>query len=162
MRYYLAEISSSFGSKPIKIRITIDKNGNFRHTVSEITTQPAVITVNLSTIAVNSSDTFLYHKTTNREIYDKALKKASKCSDVILWNENNELTEMTTGNLVLEMDGKLLTPRSECGLLCGTFRSHLVKNGTIIETIITKDDLLKCTRIFRINSVRKWQQCELL
>ena len=76
--------------------------------------------------------------------------------DVLLYNENNEMTEFTIGNLVAEMDGELFTPPISCGLLAGTFRAHLLETGKIKECVIHKDDLANCAKIFLINSVRKW------
>ncbi len=78
------------------------------------------------------------------------------CDDLLLWNENDELTEFTIGNLVVEMDGELFTPPISCGLLAGTFRSHLLETGQIRERVIRKDELSKCSKVFLVNSVRKW------
>jgi para-aminobenzoate synthetase/4-amino-4-deoxychorismate lyase len=76
--------------------------------------------------------------------------------DVLLYNENNELTEFTIGNLVAVIDGKFFTPPVSCGLLAGTFRSHLLETGKISERVIYKDGLGKCSKLFLVNSVRKW------
>ena len=81
--------------------------------------------------------------------------------DVLLYNENDELTEFTIGNLVAEMDGELFTPPISCGLLAGTFRSHLLETGQIKERVISKDDLEKCSKLFLVNSVRKWVKVDL-
>jgi para-aminobenzoate synthetase / 4-amino-4-deoxychorismate lyase len=70
---------------------------------------------------------FLFHKTTNRDIYDQAAIEGY--DDVLLFNENDELTEFTIGNLVVKMDGELFTPPIECGLLAGTFRAELLASG---------------------------------
>jgi para-aminobenzoate synthetase/4-amino-4-deoxychorismate lyase len=80
--------------------------------------------------------------------------------DVLLYNENNELTEFTIGNLVVEIDGKFYTPPISCGLLAGTFRDHLLETGQIAERIVHVDELEKCTRMFMINSVRRWQRVQ--
>jgi len=76
--------------------------------------------------------------------------------DVLLSNENDELTEFTIGNLVAEIDGELFTPSVACGLLAGTFRSHLLETGEIKERVISKDELENCSKLFLVNSVRKW------
>jgi len=76
--------------------------------------------------------------------------------DVLLYNENNELTEFTIGNLVAEMDSKFFTPPISCGLLAGTFRSHLLETREISERVIHKDELGKYSKLFLVNSVRKW------
>jgi len=78
------------------------------------------------------------------------------CNDLLLWNENDELTEFTIGNLVVELDGNLFTPPISCRLLAGTFRSYLLETGQVHERVIRKDELSKCAKVFLVNSVRKW------
>jgi len=80
---------------------------------------------------------------------------------VLLYNENDELTEFTIGNLVVEMDGKLYTPPITCGLLAGTFREHLLETGQVEERIIQVEELSNAINIFLVNSVRKWQEIKL-
>jgi para-aminobenzoate synthetase / 4-amino-4-deoxychorismate lyase len=41
-------------------------------------------------------------------------------------------------------------------LLAGTFRSYLLEMGKIKERAIYKDELKKCSKVFLVNSVRKW------
>ncbi|WP_345321523.1 hypothetical protein [Candidatus Villigracilis proximus] len=43
-----------------------------------------------------------------------------------------------------------------CGLLAGTLRAHLLETGKIKERVIHKDELTHCTKIYLVNSVRKW------
>ncbi|MCY7285103.1 MAG: aminotransferase class IV, partial [Cyanobacteria bacterium CAN_BIN43] len=78
--------------------------------------------------------------------------------DVILWNENGELTEFCTGNLVVELDGKWYTPPVACGLLAGTFRAWLLNQNIVQERIIRVKELANCSRVFLVNSVRQKQE----
>jgi len=110
---------------------------------------------------VNSKNIFLFHKTTHRDVYDSARKDFPEFDDVLLYNENDELTEFTIGNLVVEMDGKLYTPPITCGLLAGTFREHLLETGQVEERIIQVEELSNAINIFLVNSVRKWQEIKL-
>jgi para-aminobenzoate synthetase/4-amino-4-deoxychorismate lyase len=110
---------------------------------------------------VASADPFLYHKTTHRQVYDAAQASRADCDDVLLWNERGEITEACIANVVVQLDGKLLTPPVECGLLPGTFRAHLLDQGKVREEIITVDTLKQCTRIYVVNSVRKWSEALL-
>ena len=82
--------------------------------------------------------------------------------DALLYNERNELTEFTIGNLVIEMAGKLYTPPVSCGLLAGTFRAHLLETGQVEQRIIRVEELADCSKIFLVNSVRKWQEVNLI
>ncbi|MCA9921023.1 MAG: aminotransferase class IV, partial [Anaerolineales bacterium] len=78
------------------------------------------------------------------------------------WNERGELTEASSSNIVLTLDGKLLTPPVSSGLLPGTMRACLLANGRIHERILTLDDLQHCDDIYLINSVRKWKTAVLV
>ena len=118
--------------------------------------------VKLAAAPVNSADVFLYHKTTWRTVYEKARQSQSDCDEVLLFNERDELTEASIANLVFELDGDLVTPPVTCGLLAGTLRGDLIKQGRISEKIVTLGDLARCTQIFLINSVRGWQKAELI
>ncbi|MFM8007271.1 MAG: aminotransferase class IV, partial [Dolichospermum sp.] len=72
---------------------------------------------------IDSSNIFLYHKTTNRQVYEIAKASFPDCDDVLLWNERGEITETCIGNIVVDLNGELLTPPVQCGLLAGTFRA---------------------------------------
>ena len=108
----------------------------------------------LAASPVSRDDVFLYHKTTNRAVYERA--RLADADDVLLWNEQGELTESTIANLVLELDGARVTPPVECGLLAGTLRGELLDRGEIGERIVAVDDLRRATRLWLINSVQGW------
>ena len=99
---------------------------------------------------------FLYHKTTHRGFYPAISPAAGEYDDLVLWNEQGEATETTIANLVIEHDGRRITPPVESGLLPGVFRRHLLESGEIVEAVVTLDDLRRAERVFAVNSVRKW------
>ena len=152
MNDQLEQLAGHFNS-PQRVRILLDKHGEFKTEAKDFQSQEKVFKVCLAEKPVNSNDVFLFHKTTQREMYPTI---PAEFDDVLLYNENDELTEFTIGNLVVEMDGELFTPPISCGLLAGTFRSHLLETGKIRERVIHKDELGKCSKIFLVNSVRKW------
>jgi para-aminobenzoate synthetase/4-amino-4-deoxychorismate lyase len=116
-----------------------------------------IINARLAAKPIDSGDVFLFHKTTHRQVYERARLPYPDCDDVLLYNEHGEATEFTIGNLVVELDGDLLTPPIACGLLNGTFRAHLLETGQVTERPIPISTLAHCTRIFRVNSIRKWE-----
>jgi para-aminobenzoate synthetase / 4-amino-4-deoxychorismate lyase len=146
------QLAGQFNS-PQKVRILLNKQGEFKTETKDFQSQEKIFKVCLAEEAINSNDVFLFHKTTQREIYPTV---PAGFDDVLLYNENNELTEFTIGNLVAEIDGELFTPPIPCGLLAGTFRSHLLEIGKIKERVIRKDELRKCSKLFLVNSIRKW------
>ena len=111
---------------------------------------------------VDSSDPFLFNKTTHRKVYEDQLAQHAASDEVILHNERGEVTECCNGNLVAVFDGEQYTPPRQCGLLGGTFRAELLERGEIRERIILLEDLQQATDLYLINSVRKWVQLTLV
>jgi para-aminobenzoate synthetase / 4-amino-4-deoxychorismate lyase len=62
----------------------------------------------------------------------------------------------------LEIQEELWTPPVSCGLLAGTFREKLMKEGKIHEKVLTIADLRQSSKVWFINSVRKWLEVELV
>ncbi|ACL67350.1 aminotransferase class IV [Anaeromyxobacter dehalogenans 2CP-1] len=110
---------------------------------------------------VDSADAFLRFKTSRREPFERARACHPESDEVILWNERGELTETSTGNLVLERGGRRLTPPASAGLLPGTFRAHLLEAGELEEAALTLGDLSRAERIWQVSSVRGWVELKL-
>ncbi len=105
---------------------------------------------------IDDSDPFLFHKTTQRTVYDTALQRHPEVDEVVLWNARGQLTESTRANLVLEIEGQCWTPVIDCGLLAGTYRAELLARGRIHEAELPISALESADRVFLINSVRGW------
>ena len=116
--------------------------------------------VGLAERPIDPADVFLYHKTTNRARFEQA--RVPGLDDVILWNPSGEATESTTANLVVEVDGRLVTPPVDCGLLAGTLRAELLAKGEIVEGAVAMDWLRKAPQVWLINSVREWRRVTLV
>lgn len=153
----LENFSAKFDT-PQRVRILVNKIGaiSLESRLLQITDNS--FKASLAEKPINSRDVFLYHKTTNRNNYPAP---AHGMNDVLLYNEKNELTEFTIGNLVVEMAGGLFTPPVSCGILAGTFREYLLETSQVKERVIYKDELQKCQKIFLVNSVRKWVKVEI-
>jgi para-aminobenzoate synthetase/4-amino-4-deoxychorismate lyase len=162
---YLQDAGSGLPPAPHRMRLLMDRQGSLSHQVFTLNETNAddrpPIRLKIARQPINSGEVFLYHKTTLREIYETARRDQPDCDDVLLYNERGELTEATIANLVIELDGELLTPPVESGLLAGTFRTQLLDQRKIREKIITRADLARCSQIFLINSVRGWQKAEM-
>ncbi|MBO8155782.1 MAG: aminodeoxychorismate synthase component I [Bacillaceae bacterium] len=140
-----------------KVRLLLSKNGDVTVEGQETTPIRGPVQAALAKEPIHSDNPYFYHKTTNRKIYEIHTQGAAKdIFSVLLWNEKEELTEFTFGNLVAEIDGEKVTPPVHCGLLPGTLRKKLLQEGVIKERIIRKDELARCSKIWFINSVRGW------
>jgi para-aminobenzoate synthetase/4-amino-4-deoxychorismate lyase len=111
---------------------------------------------------VREDDVFLYHKTTHREVYERARRSRPDCDDVILWNTRGEATETTLANLVVDINGESVTPPVACGLLAGTMRSRLLADGIVKERVLRREEVLGAQSVRLINSVRGWIPAELV
>lgn len=136
-----------------KIRLLLDEKGAISLQSNTLADDNNPVYASLSPTTIDSSNRFLYHKTTKRDFYPNA----SLEREYLLSNERGELTEFVTGNLVLFIDGNWLTPPVSSGLLPGTFRGTLIKAGKIKEKVLCVDDLDRAEKIALINSVRKWR-----
>lgn len=149
--------AQQFPNQKQKVRLLISKDGDIHleHVqIHPMGDDPKSITLAKQSISKNNK--FLYHKTTHRSVYEQARKVNTDVFDVLLWNEEGELTEFTNGNLVMEIDGQLYTPPVSSGLLAGTFREKLLAEGKIQERVLTLKDYESCERMWFINSVRRW------
>ena len=118
--------------------------------------------VGLAPSPVDSSDPLLFHKSTRRDLYDAARASLPDCDDALLWNERGELTESTRANLVVALDGELVTPPLDCGLLPGILRERLLARGRIVERVLRIEDLASASGLWLISSLRGWIPAELI
>ena len=105
---------------------------------------------------VDRGDVHLYHKCADRTRYDAAVASAPGKFDVVLWNGDGQATELTRGNLVVELDRRRVTPPVDCGLLGGVLRAELLERGEIEERVLALDDVRAATRLWFVNSLRGW------
>ncbi len=143
IRYRIRLTLSEHGELSVEDRqIKCDNTGVQKIAVSEQRTDP--------------EDLFLYHKTTNRSLYDKEFNKYNPLGycDVIFINNRDELTEGAISNIFLKIKGRLYTPPVSCGLLNGIYREYHLKQNDVEETILNREMLQTAEKIYVCNSVR--------
>ena len=140
-----------------RARLLVSESGEARVESAPLDALPAgPVRVALAADPVSRSDVFLYHKTTRRDVYDSRRGLDREVFDVLLSNEDGELTEFTTGNLVVELDGRRWTPPRACGLLAGTMRAELLERAEIAERTLTASHLAGNPPMWFVNGVRGW------
>lgn len=147
-----------------RVRLTLDKRGKITLEHTQIADRGFNKTkwrVCIHKGNVNSKDRFLYHKTTNRQVYTDALNANPGFDDVILKNEKNEITESCFGNIIIKKKNEYLTPYYNSGLLNGTMREFLLQRKKVKEAVISESDLYEADKIFIINSVRGFIKLKL-
>ncbi|MFC4713603.1 aminodeoxychorismate synthase component I [Planococcus dechangensis] len=152
----LDELAAQYPQGTFKVRMTLDRSGNVEAQAAAVSPIQQPVHCALAATPVDSKDAFLYHKTTNRRIYEQHQESAPSAFSVLLWNEREELTEFTIGNLVAEKDGRFYTPPVSSGLLAGTYREQLLDEGRIEVKVLKKDQLDSFDAIWFINGVRGW------
>ena len=120
---------------------------------------PETVLIDFANEDVESSNSFLFHKTTLRAHYDAALAKGRENGffDVLFCNQNSEVTEGCISNLIILRNGSYYTPALGSGLLGGVMRRHLLESGgdyPVCEKILSRDEVLSADRVFVCNSVR--------
>ncbi len=148
----LQELDGICAEEPQRLRLQLSQKGQWKIELARLGTMPESVNLRLATLPVDSKDIFLFHKTTNRSVYDS--RRLENCDDVILFNESGEITETTISNLFLEIRGRLLTPYVGSGLLAGTYRQNMLKTGRAKESRLLIKDLKRADRLFVANSVR--------
>lgn len=141
-------------SSPLRVRLLVGADGEPRVECSPLAPPRARLRARLSPAPVDPWDRALYHKTTAREMYESRLASAPGFDEVLLVNTRGELTEFTTGNLVIVTDGTAFTPPVSSGLLPGVARAALLQQRVLTERVLTPADLDGAGAVYLVNSVR--------
>jgi para-aminobenzoate synthetase / 4-amino-4-deoxychorismate lyase len=163
LRSELERVAAGLGQVRHRIRLLVAKGGRITLEAEPLPAGAARIPcVAVASGPVDASDRFLYHKTTNRGVYEAARAVRPDVDDVLLFNEKGEITESTIANIAVEIEGTLYTPPVSCGLLGGTLRAHLLHQGELVERPIAVESLLQSRRVFLLNSVRGKYRVEVV
>lgn len=161
VREALEQRAALLPARPRKIRLALSADGAL--SIEDVDVKPSTPErVALAADPVSSGDEWLRHKTSRRGVYERALAARPGADDVLLWNERHELTETCSANLVLEIDGRRLTPPVSAGLLPGTFRCHLLERGELEQATLPIAALRRASALYLINSVRRFCELRLL
>lgn len=150
-----------------RVRILLAPSGAFSITASPIAmpkpgsktdSRSAVQTFVISHCRTESSNPYLFHKTTHRRFYDDAYAAQAAPYghiDVVFLNERGEITEGSRSNIFARIGEKICTPPIDCGVLAGTFRASLLEDSAqnVCERILTLDDLKTAEQLFLGNSI---------
>lgn len=161
LRQGLDSMGPNAPATPHRVRLTVDSGGEPCLEGAPLADLPHPYRVRPARTPLSSTDPFLFNKTTRRDVYDRALGEVAGCHDALLWNERGEVTETCIANVAFRIDGALVTPPRECGLLAGLQRAVLLERGELREEIVRLDDLSRVEEILLMNSVRGVWPAEL-
>lgn len=162
----LNDKSAAFEAESLyRVRLLLNESGDV--SISYAKHVPATAEfgrVRISPERTLSTDVFLRHKTTHRELYESqyASCRADGFDEVIFLNERDEVTEGAISNIFIRRAGKLLTPLLSSGVLPGVFRRHLLETDPAAhEAVLTVGDLESAEAIYLGNSLRGLREVKL-
>ncbi|MER2598008.1 MAG: aminodeoxychorismate synthase component I [Caldilineales bacterium] len=160
VQHLLNQLDAAALPDPARLRLLLAGDGTLRLDVEPLTLPAAAaphLRLALAAAPINSRELFLYHKTTQRAVYEQARAAHPDYDEVLLWNERGELTEATTANVVLALEDRWVTPPVSSGLLPGVLRGELLAAGRIHEQVITVEQVRQARALYLINSLRGWR-----
>lgn len=142
-------IRAAVGSDDRVVRLEL-RNG-----YAEISTRDVRNDRPLSIIVSDELHRPYYHKTTQREPFDRALARARRvgADDAVLVTAAGSVAEGTAWNLFWWDDGTLCTPAADLGILPGVGRRRVMELTPVREEQ-TPPDALRGRSLFLANSVR--------
>ncbi len=145
--------------KRVKVRLLVFRDGSSSVSAEEILTRrTSAWKIAMSAQPTDRGDVFLYHKTTNRSLYDSELKKyrLRGFDEILFRNKEGEITEGSISNILAKINGSWVTPDVQCGLLAGVYRGRLLNRmkGRLQTARISMRNLQQAERILLCNSVR--------
>ena len=162
-------LSERFSDSACRVRVLLDKDGGCHCSYeqvqgpdcielpSSLLPEESLPKVRVSTEKTDSGSCWLYHKTTNRSLYNKEYRASCRDGffDVLFLNERDKITEGAISNVFILHNGQYITPAVGDGLLAGVMRSRLLQQYPgIIQRSLTLDDLQRADAVFCCNSVR--------
>ncbi|MCI5183653.1 MAG: aminodeoxychorismate synthase, component I [Candidatus Electrothrix sp. AW1] len=147
-----------------RVRLLLHRDGH--HEISSVplpdpsenVSQQKPAKVLFSLKQVERHDPYLFHKTTQRQLYNDAFHQAKKQGyvDILFTNTAGEVTEGAISNIFIrsQKNEPLVTPPVHCGLLAGTYRRMLLEQGRAVERVLRREDLFAAEEVYLANSVR--------
>jgi 4-amino-4-deoxychorismate lyase len=150
----LAQAVAGQGALRLRVRLELRPGGEIETSIAAIdaVAADAVWRVAVAKQRFASAEPLLRHKTTRRELYESELAR-SGADEVLFLNERDEVCEGARTNVFLAQGATLLTPPLESGLLPGTLRERLLREGRAREEFLALEDF-ENAEFYMGNSVR--------
>ena len=140
--------------KPSRLRLLLSSVGECHLESEPLSARRLPRYLQISPVRIDSKNPLLYHKTSERQVYEDTRRGCGADADVLLVNERGEVTETTTANVALLRGGKWITPPVSCGLLPGVMWAELLATGEVVEGVMRVDELNAGETVRCFNSVR--------
>lgn len=145
-------------AKTFRVRLAMNRAGKCKVEHAPLEPLPGVVYIGFAQERTNSKDRFLFHKTTQRPVYDHALEEAKALGwfDMVFLNERGEVTEGARSNIIIKTGADYVTPPLACGVLPGTYRSRLLASQRLPlrEKILFREEVEAAEEVWVCNAVR--------
>jgi para-aminobenzoate synthetase/4-amino-4-deoxychorismate lyase len=113
---------------------------------------------------LDAGDPFLRHKTTRRELHERAFAQAAAQGqdEAVLLNRSGAVADASRNSIFVERGGCLVTPPIAAGALPGVLRACLIAEGRVVEGELRQTDLQDAERWFIGNSLHGLRQARLV
>jgi para-aminobenzoate synthetase / 4-amino-4-deoxychorismate lyase len=138
----LENLARDLGDEPHRVRLLVGPGPEVQVTASVLSASPAPARVALTPNGRRGPRQPLHLPQDHAAagLYESARQETQalipEAEDVLLVNERGEVTESTIANLVVDLDGVLVTPPLSSGLLAGVYRQYLLDSGIIRERVL--------------------------
>ena len=139
-----------------RVRALLASDGALTVTAEPLAAPPALpLQVGLATDRLDPGDPFLRHKTTRREVHERAFASAAArgLDEALLLNRDGAVADASRNSVFAEIDGQLVTPPVSDGALPGVLRAALIVEALAVEDPLSLDDLRGAQRWFLGNSL---------
>jgi para-aminobenzoate synthetase/4-amino-4-deoxychorismate lyase len=150
------------GAGPVRVRLRLRREGVLATDLSPLPTSAGPVTLAVDDDPVDAASSWLYHKTTLREFYERRSRRHRDVDDVVMINDRGELTEVTRANIALRLNGEWWTPPLWSGCLPGVERGRLIDQKKLSERVLNLADLHRAEKIAVVSSLRGWRPAVLV
>lgn len=155
----LDALAARAGAGVFRVRLTLASDGEISTVCAALPETPPKAGYALATQRLASDNLWLRYKTTERALYDAALRDVEATPglfDMVFLNERGEVCEGARSNVFVRPHpgAPLLTPPLTCGLLPGVLRGHLLASGAAREQVLMPQDLRSASAVYLGNALR--------
>ncbi|WP_328842708.1 aminodeoxychorismate synthase component I [Streptomyces sp. NBC_00258] len=150
-------------TEPTCVRVLLGRTGDVTVDVQDlepVIARPVLLAVDDEPVDRRSA--WLQHKTTRRDPYLTRTLRHPDADDVVLVNEDGDITETTVATLAVRLGGRWWTPPTSSGCLPGVERARLLDLGRLQERRLHVRDLREAEAIAVVSSLQGWRQALLL
>ena len=139
----------------LRCRLTLRFDGKINLTTAPLSPNFKTWVLGVSDSILSSSDPWLLHKSSNRDLYDSERTNLPDGIDEFIYlNERNEVCEGTITNIFVKIAGHWLTPPLSSGCLPGVLRRKKIEDASCKVKIVTLSDLQGAEKITVGNALR--------